>query len=248
MKTTLKSLSLLLILATAAPAQLPSALPTLTGAVFDLTVDQIVVRDVTEPTVKLMTGAELRIGLGLAPTSDPIFDALSVTSIAGAGTGLTGTASGLTAGNSTLSGGQAVGPTASPTFAAVKVAKATLEAGISGYTSLSFSTAYPPTGNQAAVSGDGDTLVFGAPSGLYFRGNGSSNHMVLSSSGNLSLTGTLSVTGASTLSTLTLSPAASATPASNGQLTFEATSNTSLTVKYKGSDGTVRGVVLTLAP
>jgi len=47
---------------------------------------------------------------------------------------------------------------------------------------------------------------------------------------------------------VTLSPAASATPASNGQLTFEATSNTSLTVKLKGTDGTVRSVVLTLAP
>ena len=42
-------------------------------------------------------------------------------------------------------------------------------------------------------------------------------------------------------------PAASATPAANGDLTFEATSNTSLTVKFKGSDGTVRSAVLTLA-
>ncbi len=65
--------------------------------------------------------------------------------------------------------------------------------------------------------------------------------------GNINTGGTLSVTGASTLSTLTFSPAASATPASNGQLTFEATSNTSLTIKLKGTDGTVRSVVLTLA-
>ena len=44
-----------------------------------------------------------------------------------------------------------------------------------------------------------------------------------------------------------LKPAASITPLVNGELTFEATSNTSLTIKYKGSDGTVRSNILTLA-
>lgn len=44
-----------------------------------------------------------------------------------------------------------------------------------------------------------------------------------------------------------LVPAASATPANNGELVFELTSDTALTVKAKGSDGTVRSVVLTLA-
>jgi len=43
-------------------------------------------------------------------------------------------------------------------------------------------------------------------------------------------------------------PPASATPASNGELVVEATSNTTLTFKLKGSDGTVRSAVLTLAP
>jgi hypothetical protein len=42
-------------------------------------------------------------------------------------------------------------------------------------------------------------------------------------------------------------PGASVTPAQNGDVVFELTSNTSLTVKAKGSDGTVRSVVLTLA-
>lgn len=42
-------------------------------------------------------------------------------------------------------------------------------------------------------------------------------------------------------------PAASATPANNGEMTFELTSNTSLKIKVKGSDGTVRSVTLTLA-
>jgi hypothetical protein len=46
---------------------------------------------------------------------------------------------------------------------------------------------------------------------------------------------------------LTQKPAASATPASNGQMVFELTSNTTLKVKVKGSDGTVRSATLTLA-
>lgn len=42
-------------------------------------------------------------------------------------------------------------------------------------------------------------------------------------------------------------PPASITPANNGELVFEATSNTSITVKFRGSDGTVRTNVLTMA-
>jgi hypothetical protein len=45
----------------------------------------------------------------------------------------------------------------------------------------------------------------------------------------------------------TISLAASVTPANNTELMFQATSNTSLTFKYKGSDGTVRSASLTLA-
>jgi hypothetical protein len=37
------------------------------------------------------------------------------------------------------------------------------------------------------------------------------------------------------------------TPAANGDLIFEATSNTSVTVKLKGSDGVVRSAILTLS-
>ena len=47
--------------------------------------------------------------------------------------------------------------------------------------------------------------------------------------------------------TFGFSPGASVTPVDNGDVVFELTSNTSLTVKAKGSDGTVRSVVLTLA-
>jgi hypothetical protein len=42
-------------------------------------------------------------------------------------------------------------------------------------------------------------------------------------------------------------PSASITPTNNGDLVVEATSNTSLTFKYKGSDGTVRTASLTLS-
>jgi hypothetical protein len=46
---------------------------------------------------------------------------------------------------------------------------------------------------------------------------------------------------------LKLNPSSSVTPAVNGELSIEATSNTSVTIKLKGSDGTVRSVSLTLS-
>lgn len=45
-----------------------------------------------------------------------------------------------------------------------------------------------------------------------------------------------------------LQPVASQTPSTNGDLVFQATSDTTLTIKFKGSDGTVRSVDLTLVP
>lgn len=42
-------------------------------------------------------------------------------------------------------------------------------------------------------------------------------------------------------------PGASVTPANNGDVVFEATSNTSFTIKHKGSDGTVRSGSVTLS-
>ena len=44
-----------------------------------------------------------------------------------------------------------------------------------------------------------------------------------------------------------LSPSSSITPASNGDLAIEATNNTTLTFKYKGSDGTVRSGTVALS-
>ena len=42
-------------------------------------------------------------------------------------------------------------------------------------------------------------------------------------------------------------PSATVTPANNGELMVEATNNTTLTFKYKGSDGTVRSGTITLS-
>lgn len=42
-------------------------------------------------------------------------------------------------------------------------------------------------------------------------------------------------------------PPSSITPTDNGDLVIQATSDTSLTFKYKGSDGTVRSASLTLS-
>lgn len=47
---------------------------------------------------------------------------------------------------------------------------------------------------------------------------------------------------------LGITPGASVTPVDNGDVVFQLTSNTSLTIKAKGSDGVVRSVSLTLAP
>lgn len=102
--------------------------------------------------------------------------------------------------------------------------------------------------STAAHSGTYDLGIGRNAAGVLEVNNGTLGALRDVSLRNLTASGTLAVTGATTLSTLTLSPAASATPATNGQLTFEATSNTSLTVKLKGTDGTVRSVVLTLTP
>jgi len=44
-----------------------------------------------------------------------------------------------------------------------------------------------------------------------------------------------------------LLPASSVSLATNGDLAFEATSNTTLTIRYRGSDGTTRSAAITLA-
>ena len=45
---------------------------------------------------------------------------------------------------------------------------------------------------------------------------------------------------------ITQNPLSSATPVNNGEMVFEATSNSSITIKYKGSDGTIRSATIPL--
>lgn len=55
----------------------------------------------------------------------------------------------------------------------------------------------------------------------------------------------VAITGGS-VGAVTYQPASTATPSSNGDMVFELTDNSTLTIKVKGSDGTVRVVALTL--
>lgn len=66
------------------------------------------------------------------------------------------------------------------------------------------------------------------------------------STGLVQITDGSSGLGSLSAANLTLKPSASVTPTNNGELIVEATSNTTLTIKLKGSDGTVRSTTLTL--
>jgi len=105
-------------------------------------------------------------------------------------------------------------------------------------------------GAKALADGDTNEIVIGASS----TGVGS-NSVVL---GNDSITKTIlkGNVGIGTMSpnynchingTLGFAPGSSVTPANNGDVVIEATSNTTLKIKLKGSDGVVRSVSLTLS-
>ena len=64
---------------------------------------------------------------------------------------------------------------------------------------------------------------------------------------NSSVIGNSSVIVFKAFGTPIFTPSASFTPTVNGELSMEATSNTSVTIKLKGTDGVVRSAVLTLA-
>ncbi|MFZ0615435.1 MAG: hypothetical protein WAN16_03170 [Chthoniobacterales bacterium] len=81
--------------------------------------------------------------------------------------------------------------------------------------------------------------------------NGRRLDITSTTAGIFTLTATGNGTGASgnllKLTAPILLPASSVTLVTNGDLAFEATSNTSLTIRYRGSDGTTRSASLTLA-
>lgn len=91
---------------------------------------------------------------------------------------------------------------------------------------------------------------------LYGTYTDASNYRRLATTSTTAGRFTLSAQGAGTgasgnelvLSSPVITPAASVTPSTNGDLVIESTSNTTLTFKLKGSDGTVRTATLTLAP
>jgi hypothetical protein len=81
--------------------------------------------------------------------------------------------------------------------------------------------------------------------------NGRRLDITSTTAGIFTLTATGNGTGASgnllKLTAPILLPASSVSLATNGDLAFEATSNTSLTIRYRGSDGTTRSAAITLS-
>jgi hypothetical protein len=81
--------------------------------------------------------------------------------------------------------------------------------------------------------------------------NGRRLDITSTTGGVFTLTATGNGTGASgnilKLTAPVLIPTSSVTLATNGDLAFEATSNTTLTIRYRGSDGTTRSAAITLA-
>lgn len=81
--------------------------------------------------------------------------------------------------------------------------------------------------------------------------SGATNEIVIGDSAiglgsNTTVLGNSSTTKAKIFGTPVFVPSASSVPAANGELTIEATSNTSLTFRLRGSDGIVRSASLTL--
>jgi len=93
---------------------------------------------------------------------------------------------------------------------------------------------------KAAADGDENEIVIG-----YSAVGAGSNSIVL---GNSATTVMKSDAKLDITKGIEFRPGASETPTNNGDVVFELTSNTVLTVKVKGSDGTVRKATLTLAP
>jgi hypothetical protein len=110
-------------------------------------------------------------------------------------------------------------------------------------------TSYPSL--TPAAPGTVTALATGKSSDTQYRFTVNESGIVSWGPGGSTMTDvTLSRSGAGALScsgNFALFPAASATPATNGQMTWQLTNNTTLVIKVKGSDGTVRSTTLTLA-
>jgi hypothetical protein len=116
------------------------------------------------------------------------------------------------------------------------------------------------TGSAIGVRGYAlDVHSGGMNIGLYGNAvNGATNYALYMSAGDIfsaaaqtwTLGGKLTITGADiqTSGNLTIKPGSAVTPVNLGEMTFQATSNTTVTIKLKGSDGIVRTADITLAP
>ena len=93
--------------------------------------------------------------------------------------------------------------------------------------------------NVGAFDNDGsDDFRVYATNTLYLRANGETGGGLVIDSTNQNV---------KVDNDLIQTPSAAVTPANNGELVVEATSNTTLTFKLKGSDGTVRSGTITLS-
>jgi hypothetical protein len=112
--------------------------------------------------------------------------------------------------------------------------------GSPGYNIISLNGFQTDTGNLGWVGGPNDSILYHeAPAG-------GGHHMSVGPTVRINVNDTdMLLTPAN--GTLRVAIGASVAPVSNGELIFQATSNTSLTFKYKGSDGTVRSASLTLS-
>lgn len=91
------------------------------------------------------------------------------------------------------------------------------------------------------------TMIAAAPSASDFESR-LTFFLVPSGSGTLSEAMRLDhATGLTVNGAFNFAPGSSVTPANNGEVMFELTNDTTLTIKAKGNDGTVRTVALTLA-
>jgi hypothetical protein len=121
----------------------------------------------------------------------------------------------------------------------------------------SISTPLTLSATNYTLANDGtNTIINGGSGGLFFHVSGSAKWNIQSSghllcgSDNLLDIGLVNSQRPRNIyvgSDVISRPSASITPANNGQLVVEATSNTTLTFKLKGTDGTVRSGTITLA-
>lgn len=117
---------------------------------------------------------------------------------------------------------------------------------------LVIGTSQSGTGSTSDIEiQSGRTITLETPGGfdLYLAAHGFSNGLAISSSSIHPVAPASSSVGkaANPFSNIFLRPSASLTPAANGDLTIEATNDTTLTLKLKGSDGTVRSGTITLS-